>query len=323
MEQLAPDDGPTPPGNTPLVVIDGIYVKLECANPGGSVKDRVAWHFLTEAARRGELEPGGLVVEATSGNMGIALAMVARALGYRTLIFMPEHMSVERRKILEALGAQVEITPKEEGFEGAIARRNRYRGRPGCFVPDQFGNPDNTRCHRLTTGPELIRQLGQHGCSSVDVFAAGVGTGGTLMGVGQALKEAMPSVRIVAVEPAESSVMAGGPAGDHGIMGIGDGFIPDLVDMEMVDEVIGVSTDEAHRQAEQLRAKHGFCVGRSAGANMVAAARLRDRGLSVATVLPDCANRYVSVGLRPPSATDVTCGFQESCMERSLSLLGD
>jgi cysteine synthase A len=309
------------PGNTPLVVIDGIFVKLECANPGGSVKDRIAWHILSGAARTGELPPGGTVVEATSGNTGIAMALVARTLGCKALIFMPEHMSIERRRILENLGADVRITPKDEGFAGAIAQRDAYRGRPGFYVPDQFGNPDNTRCHVLTTGAEIIAQLRERGHPSIDAFVAGVGTGGTLMGVGAALREAMPSVRIVAVEPAESNVMCGLPAGDHGIMGIGDGFIPGLVDMDRVDEVISVTTGEAHAEAERLRAEHGYCVGRSSGANMLAAAWLRARGLSVATVLPDCSNRYVSLGLQAPSAADVSCPRQESCRERSRALL--
>ena len=316
------DGGAYPAGNTPLVEIDGVLVKLECANPGGSVKDRIAWFILTEAIRRGALAPGDLVVEATSGNTGIAMAYVARHLGCRALIFMPEHMSVERRTIIENLGAEVCLTPRAEGFEGAIARRDAYRGRPGCFVPDQFGNPDNTRCHRLTTGAELLAQLGARGLARIDAFVAGVGTGGTLMGVGQALREAMPSIRIVAVEPAESNVMCGGCPGDHGIMGIGDGFIPGLVDMSFVDEVQAVPTGEAHSEAERLRVEHGFCVGRSSGANMVAASRLRARGLIVATVLPDCSNRYLSVGLQSPDSPDVRCELQESCRERSRSLLG-
>ncbi len=322
-EPIPPDRDSLAPGNTPLVLIDGIFVKLECSNPGGSIKDRVAWYILREAAARGEISPGDLVVEATSGNTGIALALVARHLGYRALIFMPEHMSVERKRIIENLGADVSLTPREEGFEGAITRRNAYRGRPGCFVPDQFDNPENTACHRETTGAELIAQLREKECSSLDAFAAGVGTGGTLMGVGQALREAMPKVRIVAVEPAESSVMGGGPPGEHGILGIGDGFIPGLMDMKAVDEVISVTTMEAHEEADRLRRVHGFCVGRSAGANMIAAARLRDRNLTVATLLPDCSNRYLSLGLESPSSAEVRCDHRHDCRERTLQLLGE
>jgi cysteine synthase A len=309
-------------GRTPLLNVDGVFIKLECANPGGSVKDRVARFMLEEAARRGELLPGDTVVEATSGNTGIALAMVGPLLGHPVLIFMPEHMSEERRRMLAALGAEVRLTPKADGFAGAIALRDSYRGRAGYFVPDQFGNPDNTRCHRETTGVELIGQLGHHDCQQLDWFVAGVGTGGTLMGVGQALRAAMRGVRIAAVEPEESAVMSGGCAGDHGIMGIGDGFIPELVDMEIVDEVVRVSTTDAHAAAKHIRREHGYCVGLSAGANMVAALRLRDRGGTVATVWPDCADRYVSVGLESPSSDAVSCPLLSACEVRARAMLG-
>jgi cysteine synthase A len=308
-------------GNTPLIHLEGIYVKLECANPGGSVKDRIARFMLEEAARRGELRPGDTVVEATSGNTGIALALVARLMGHPVIIYMPEHMSVERRRMIQNLGAEIRITPKPDGFEGAIALRDGFRGRPGYYVPDQFGNPDNSRCHFQTTGPEILRQLRALGRERIDCFVAGVGTGGTLMGVGGALREAMPGVRVVAVEPEESAVMSGGAAGDHGIMGIGDGFIPDLVDMSQVDEVVRVATAEAHGAADRLRVEHGYCVGRSSGANMVASLRLRDRGASVVTLWPDCANRYVSVGLQPPSSEEVSCALREGCEHRTRELL--
>ena len=308
-------------GHTPLIQLEGVYVKMECANPGGSVKDRIARFMLEEAARRGDLRPDDTVVEATSGNTGIALALVARLLGHRVIIFMPEHMSVERRRMIENLGAEIRITPKPDGFEGAIALRDSFRGKPGYYVPDQFGNPDNSRCHRLTTGREIIGQLHDMGCDRVEAFVAGVGTGGTLMGVGAALREAMPGVRVVAVEPDESAVMSGDRAGDHGIMGIGDGFIPGLVDMGQVDEVLRVGTDEAHRAAERLRVEHGYCVGRSSGANMVASLRLRQRGASVVTLWPDCANRYVSVGLQPPSSGEVRCPLRENCEHRTRELL--
>jgi cysteine synthase A len=309
-------------GQTPLLLADGVFVKLECANPSGSVKDRVARFMLEEAARRGDLRPGDTVVEATSGNTGIALAMIGPRLGHKVLIFMPEHMSDERRRMLEALGAEVRLTSKADGFEGAIALRDSFRGRPGYFVPDQFGNPDNTRCHRETTGPEMITQLRDHGCERLDWFVAGVGTGGTLMGVAEALRAAMPGARIAAVEPDESAVMSGACAGDHGIMGIGDGFIPDLVDMGAVDEVVRVSTDEAHGAADRIRREHGYCVGRSAGANMIAALRLRGRRGRVATVWPDCADRYVSVGLEAPSSAGVTCPLRTACRERARRMLG-
>ncbi|HUK65113.1 MAG TPA: pyridoxal-phosphate dependent enzyme, partial [Dongiaceae bacterium] len=171
-------------GGTPLIHVDGVYVKLECANPGGSVKDRIARFMIEAAAHDGRLKPGDTIVEATSGNTGIALALVGRELGHPVVIYMPEHMSRERRVMLQKLGAELRLTPKEIGFEGAIARRDEYRDRPGYFVPDQFANPDNARCHRETTGRELMEQLGERGVAGLDAFVAGVGTGGTLMGVG-------------------------------------------------------------------------------------------------------------------------------------------
>ena len=310
-------------GNTPCIFVDGIYVKLECQNPGGSVKDRIGKYMIEQAARRGELEPGDTVVEATSGNTGIALTLAARDLNYRVMIFMPEHMSVERHHMLEHLGAQVCLTPRTEGFHGAVLRRNAFRGRPGYYVPDQFGNPDNTRCHCLTTGPELIRQLTELGCQRIDWFVAGVGTGGTLMGVGEALRETQPAVRLAAVEPEESPVMSGGQPGEHGIMGIGDGFIPELVDMKAVDQVIRVQTPDARAEAERIRKTHGYCVGISAGANTVAASRLRDEGAVVATLWPDCADRYVSLGLEPPASAEVQCPYRDICIARTRAMLGE
>ena len=309
-------------GKTPLVRIEDIFVKLECSNPGGSVKDRIALFMLDEAKKRRELRPGDTIVEATSGNTGIALSMVGRALGHRVLIFMPEHMSLERRRMIEALGAEVRLTPKAEGFEGPIKIRDTYRGRAGYYVPDQFANPDNARCHELTTGRELVDQLREQGCQRLDCFVAGVGTGGTLMGVGRALRAAMPGVRLIAVEPAESNVMCGRPAGEHGIMGIGDGFIPAIVDLREVDEVSCASTEEAHAAADEIRARYGFCVGRSAGANTVVARRLRDAGALVATLWPDCSDRYSSVGLASPASSDVTCPLKSACEARGRELLG-
>jgi cysteine synthase A len=319
---------PVPPtylesiGNTPLIVADGIYVKLECANPGGSVKDRIAAFMLQEARDRGELNPGDTVVETTSGNTGIALSLVAASLGHKLIVFMPEHMSRERAEMMRRFGADVRLTPKDEGFEGAVQRRDAYRGRRGYYVPDQFGNPDNARCHRLTTGRELVGQLRALGCGRLDWFVAGVGTGGTLMGVGAALREAMPGVRIAAVEPDESAVMSGAAAGDHGIMGIGDGFVPAIVDLKAVDEVLRVTTAEAHAAAAAIRVAHGHCVGRSSGANHVAARRLHARGCAVATVWPDCADRYESVGLKGPTQGGVSCTLRASCAERTRAMLG-
>ena len=250
------------------------------------------------------------------------MALVGPQLGHRVVIYMPEHMTVERRQMMERLGAEVRLTPMQRGFEGAIAERDKYRSKPGYFVPDQFGNPDNTLCHRRTTGAEIVAQLDVRGCDRVDYFVAGVGTGGTLMGVGQALKEAHPRVRLVAVEPEESAVMSGGRPGDHGIGGIGDGFIPALVDMRAVDEVIRVSTAEAHDAAVRIRQEMGYCVGRSAGANMVAALRLKHHGGTVVTLWPDCADRYVSLGLKAPSSEMPGCELSAECRRRAAELPG-
>ena len=309
-------------GNTPLVAFEGLWAKLECANPGGSVKDRIAAFMLREALARGELKAGDTIVEATSGNTGIALALAARALGCKAIIFMPEHMSAERRGMMERAGAEVRLTPREESFAGACAHRDALRGQPGVFIPDQFGNPDNTRCHRETTGRELIDQLRAAGVTRLDAFVAGDGTGGTLMGVGQALREAWPDVRIVAVEPEESAVMSGGPAGEHGIMGIGDGFVPALIDTAFVDEVAVVSTADAHARALAIRASSGHCVGRSSGANTVASLRLVAQGCTVATIWADCADRYESIGLAGPAAAGATCPLHHQCRERTRRMLG-
>jgi cysteine synthase A len=314
-----PDAKQTP---TPLVMVEGVHLKLECANPSGSVKDRIAGYMLAQAMVRGELSPGDTVVETTSGNTGIALAHAAGRLGVRVLIFMPEHMSIERRRMMEHLGAEVRLTPREEGFEGAVRHRDAFRRRPGCYVPDQFSNPDNALAHERTTAAELIAQLGEQGIDSIDAFVAGVGTGGTLMGVGRGLRRVMPKLLRVAVEPEESSVMRGGPPGDHGIMGIGDGVIPALLDMREVDAIEAVSTREAMATALRIRAEHGYCVGVSAGANLAAALRLRARGLEVATLWPDRGDRYLSVGLEGPGSGGVRCDMQACCAARSRAQMG-
>lgn len=309
-------------GHTPLVEIEGVLVKLECANPSGSVKDRIGVFMLREAIRRGELAPGDTVVEATSGNTGIALSLAGRALGLNVLIFMPEHMSAERRSMMERLGADVRLTPREESFTGACARRDAYADRAGYYVPDQFGNPDNTRCHRETTGRELVAQLRERGVDRLAAVVAGIGTGGTLMGLGQALALEWPHARVVAVEPTESAVLSGGPVGEHGIMGIGDGFVPALVERGRIDEVITVSSEEAHAAAERIRREHGFCVGRSSGANLLAALRLGSLEGRVVTVFPDCSDRYQSLGLGSPGSPDVHCPMCERCRSRTRELLG-
>lgn len=303
-------------GNTPLEFIDDVLVKLECSNPFGSVKDRIARYMVEEALRRGDLRPGDTIVEATSGNTGIALAAVARELGHPAIIFIPEHMSAERLDLIRLLGAEVRLTPRDESFAGACARRDELRGTPGYWVPDQFGNPDNTRCHRETTGREIVEQVRALGIPRVDAFAAGVGTGGTLMGVGQALKDAYPGLAVIAVEPTESAVMSGGPAGEHDIQGIGDGFIPALVDMSFVDGVSRVDTREAHDEARRIHEVHGYCVGMSAGANMLTARRLAASGARVVTIWPDCSDRYVSMGLHAPGSDESRCPMAGRCAER-------
>ncbi len=305
-------------GVTPLVELEHVYVKLECSNPSGSVKDRIARFMLLEARSRGELRPGDVIVEATSGNTGIAMALVGRELGHRVIIYMPEHMSAERQHYIQALGAELRTTPREQGFEGPIATRDTFKGRAGYYVPDQFANPDNARCHRETTGAELLAQLRAHGVRKLDAFVAGVGTGGTLMGVGAALRAGYPDLRLVAVEPSESNVMCGRPAGEHTIQGIGDGFIPPLVDMNEVDEVIDVPSALAHEAARQIHEHYGHCVGISSGANLAAARRLVERGLRVATLFPDCSDRYGSMGLSTPDSS--RCPLARHCAQRGLRL---
>jgi cysteine synthase A len=242
---------------------------------------------------------------------------MARELGHPVVVYMPELVTPERRAIVERFGGEVRLTPRSGGYEEALRRRDVHRGLQGCFVPDQFGNPDNPRCHDETTGAEILEQLAEQGVEAVDDFVAGVGTGGTLMGVGAALRRVMPRVRIVAVEPSESAVMAGGGPGEHGIHGIGDGFIPPLVDMERVDQVATVATEEAHAEADRIHETHGYCVGMSSGANMLAARRLAASGRVVLTIWPDCADRYGTMGLEGPAAAEGACPLRSACAQRS------
>jgi cysteine synthase A len=308
-------------GGTPMIRVGDVFAKLECANPTGSVKDRSALHTVRMAARSGVLRPGATIVESTSGNTGISLAMVARELGYRLLVFMPEHMSPERRRMMERLGAEVRLTPRAAGVAGAVQARDAYRGRPGYWVTDQFSNPENVASHRKTTGPEILHQLACQHCRKVDFFVAGVGTGATLMGVGQVLRAAMPRVRIVAVEPAEANALCGGPPGEHGIMGIGAGFVPDLIDRRWIDDVMTVSTAEALATTRELRTELGYCLGISSGANMHIARRLARDGARVLTIWPDSADRYASVGLEPVAQGGSRCALQPYCVARAHALL--
>jgi cysteine synthase A len=284
-------------GNTPLIRLVGenIYAKAEFLNPGGSIKDRVARAMLEGAERDGRLKPDSIIVEPTSGNTGIGVALVGRLKGYQVRIVMPEGMSVERKKLIRALGADLILTPDKESIAGAVERVRRIQAEdPRVFVPQQFENPDNPRCHYEETAPELWRQM----TGNIDVFVAGVGSGGTLQGVGTFLQERKPGVRIVAVEPKNVSALLGHEPGLHQIQGIGDGFIPAVLDVSIVDEVIEVTDEDALETTRQLGRDFGLLVGISSGANVWAARQLAKthRG-NIATVLPDRAERYFSTAL--------------------------
>lgn len=284
-------------GNTPLVRLPGenIYAKAEFLNPGGSIKDRVALAMLEGAERDGRLKPDTIICEPTSGNTGIGIALVGRLKGYKVRIAMPEGMSEERKKIIRALGAELVLTPDEESLEGAVRAVQRMAAEdPYVFVPQQFENPDNPRCHYEQTAQELWRQIG----GDVDCFVAGVGSGGTLQGIGKFLKEHKPDVKIVAVEPKNVSALLGHEPGLHQIQGIGDGFIPAVLDVSLVDDVVEVTDEDAIATTRQLARDSGLLVGISSGANVWAARRLAQsiKG-NIATVLADRAERYFSTAL--------------------------
>ena len=288
-------------GDTPLVEIDGIFAKLECTNPTGSIKDRIAKYILEESEKRGLLKPGMKIVEATSGNTGIGLSFFAKKMDYDITIVMPENMTDERKEIIKSLGAKLILCSKEGSFAEAAKIRDKMATEEGYFNPDQFSNPLNTECHYKTTGQEIIKQIGD---KKVDAFVAGVGTGGTLIGVAKALKEINPNVHIVAVEPAESAVMSGGSPIEHGIQGIGDGFIPaiasdgkDGVNL-LIDEVIRITTEDAKDVAQKIGEVYGYCVGVSSGANFLAAKKLAERFAIVVTVFADGHSKYKSQGLK-------------------------
>lgn len=279
-----------------------ILAKLEYLNPAGSAKDRVAKAMLDDAEARGLLKPGSVVIEPTSGNTGIGLASMAAARGYRAILVMPETMSPERRRILAAYGAELVLTPGAGGMEAAIRRAEALaRETPGSFLPGQFSNPANPAAHRATTGPEIWEDTG----GAVDVFVAGVGTGGTLTGVGSYLKERKPGVRVVAVEPAASAVLSGGSAGSHGLQGIGPGFVPQVLDPGVYDEVITVNDEDAFASVRQLGRTEGVLAGISSGAALWAAMQLarrpENRGRTIVTLFPDTGERYLSP---PPFAGD-------------------
>ena len=281
-------------GDTPLVRIDNVYAKLESANPSGSIKDRVALEIIEAAEREGRLKEGFTIVEASSGNTGISLAMVAAIRGYRIIVVMPENMSRERVQLMKAFGAEVVLTPKSGNLKEAVERAEEIGKRPDTFVARQFSNPNNTIAQERT-GEEILSEIGP-----VDAVVAGVGTGGTLMGISNVMRRVNPNLRTIAVEPEEAAVMFGGSdvrIREHRIQGIGDGFIPQLMDMSKVGQVITVGSDAAVNMARRLLRDYGLLVGISSGANMLAAMQVSRQYDRVATVLPDRAERYLSMNL--------------------------
>jgi cysteine synthase len=287
-------------GNTPLVQLKeissgNVYAKAEFLNPGGSIKDRVAKHILLDAQKTGKLKPGMTIIESTSGNTGIGLALVGVQMGYPVLVLMPENMSEERKKIIQAFGGRIIFTPALESLGGCLKKMQEIIDQEPAkyFVVDQFKNRLNPEVHYLQTGPEIWEALQ----GDVGVFVAGVGSGGTLQGVGKFLKEKNPEIKIVAVEPRNSAALLGREPGLHVIQGIGDGFVPDVLDIKMVDMVITVSDDAAIQTTRKLAIKEGLLVGTSSGANVSAALELDSGRNKVVTVLPDRAERYFSTAL--------------------------
>ena len=300
-------------GNTPLVEVINIeneqnleasvLVKLEYFNPGGSVKDRIAKAMIEDAESRGALKEGSVIIEPTSGNTGIGLAAIAAAKGYRIILTMPETMSVERRNILKAYGAELVLTDGTKGMKGAIARAQELAAEiPDSFIPGQFENPANPAAHRSATGPEIWRDTD----GKIDIFVAGVGTGGTITGVGEYLKEQNPDINIVAVEPEGSPVLSEGKAGKHKIQGIGAGFVPETLNTSVYDEVIRVTDEDAFAAARHLARKEGILTGISSGAALHAAVKLarrpENKGKTIVALLPDSGDRYYST----PLFTDLT-----------------
>ncbi len=284
-------------GNTPLIRLKGerVFAKAEFLNPGGSIKDRVALAMIEGAERDGRLKPGSIIVEPTSGNTGIGIALVGRLKGYRVKIVMPENMSEERKKLIKTLGAELVLTPERDSIMGAVQEVRRMAAEdPGIFVPQQFENPDNPRVHYEGTARELWEQMG----GDIACFIAGVGSGGTLQGVGSFLKEHNPNIRIVAVEPKNVSALLGHEPGLHQIQGIGDGFVPDVLDKSLVDEVIEVTDEDAIETTRELGRELGLLVGISSGANVWGARQMaRKLPGKITTVLPDRAERYFSTAL--------------------------
>lgn len=295
-------------GNTPLMELNklkkdlaykaNILAKLEFFNPAGSVKDRIALAMIKEAENSGKLAPGGCIIEPTSGNTGIGLASLGAALGYRVIIVMPESMSAERRSLIKAYGADLELTPASEGMKGAITKAEQLQKEiPGSCILGQFVNPANPKIHSESTGPEIWKQT----AGQIDYFVAGVGTGGTLTGAGHFLKEKNPALKIVAVEPADSPVLSGGKAGAHKIQGIGAGFVPKILDKSLMDEVMPINTEQAFTACHLLAYNEGLLVGISSGAALAAAILIAERpenlNKNIVVIFPDAGDRYLSTEL--------------------------
>jgi cysteine synthase A len=291
-------------GKTPIVKLNriveegsaDIYLKLEFMNPGSSVKDRIALAMIEDAEKKGLLKEGDTIIEPTSGNTGIGLAMVAAAKGYKAILVMPETMSVERRNLLRAYGAELVLTPGSEGMGGAIRKATELSEEHGYFIPQQFQNDANPEIHRLTTGPEIVEQMGDQ----LDAFISGVGTGGTITGAGEVLKEKYKDIKIYAVEPADSPVLSGGKPGPHKIQGIGAGFVPETLDTDVYDEVIQVKTEQSFEYARRVACEEGSLVGISSGAAIYAAtevAKKLGKGKKVLVIIPSNGERYLSTPL--------------------------
>lgn len=291
-------------GNTPIVKLNRtvedngaeVYAKLEFMNPGSSVKDRIALAMVEAAEKDGKLKPGNTIVEPTSGNTGIGLAMVAAVKGYKAVLVMPDTMSMERRNLLRAYGAELVLTPGADGMKGAIKKAEELQQEHGYFMPQQFNNEANPEVHARTTGNEIVEQMGDQ----LDAFVSGIGTGGTITGAGKVLKEKYPDIKIYAVEPADSAILSGGSPGPHKIQGIGAGFVPEVLDTDIYDEVLTVSNDEAYETARQAARLEGILGGVSSGAAIHAAkqvAKKLGKGKKVLTVLPSNGERYLSTPL--------------------------
>ncbi|MEN0657903.1 cysteine synthase A [Caldifermentibacillus hisashii] len=291
-------------GRTPIVKLNHVgdensgevFVKLEYFNPGSSVKDRIALAMIEDAEKKGLLKEGNTIIEPTSGNTGIGLAMVAAAKGYKAVLVMPETMSIERRNLLRAYGAELVLTPGPEGMKGAVNKATELAKENGYFMPQQFENGANPEVHKLTTGPEIVEQMGDQ----LDAFIAGIGTGGTITGAGQVLKEQYPGIKIYAVEPKDSPILSGGKPGPHKIQGIGANFVPEVLDTQIYDEVIQISTEEAFEAARNVARHEGILGGISAGAAIAAAiqvAKKLGKGKKVLAIVPDNGERYLSTAL--------------------------